>query len=236
MVFKNTCRVPLDPKELQDLLDEVEASRRSRKRAWENLAEIRCVLKDAAGVELPPPKRKTIDLEGRIVKDRQLALHELVKAIRDFRRFTDELLTLHGGDYAHAFRNSTRRLIGQTEVCNLDCILSPRSGNHNRTITMGDPYEIHHVDREDLNEGWIWVRNENLKESIENHRPVLLIKDTGTRKKVCCETVYADDTWLQNRRKPMNPPYTKNMVFMSGWYRHASGLKARNSLAKEALT
>ena len=40
-----------------------------RMRAWENLQEIRWVLKDAAGVELPPPARKTIDLEGRIVKD-----------------------------------------------------------------------------------------------------------------------------------------------------------------------
>ena len=78
----------LTPKALQDLLDELEASRASRKRAWENLQEIRWVLKDAAGVELPPPTRKTIDLEGRIVKDgvvktvkdRQLALNELVKA------------------------------------------------------------------------------------------------------------------------------------------------------------
>ena len=52
----------LNPKELQDLLDEVEASRRSRKRAWENLAEIRFVLKDTAGVDLPLPARKIIDL------------------------------------------------------------------------------------------------------------------------------------------------------------------------------
>ena len=59
----------LSPKELQDVLDELEASRASRKRAWENLQEIRWVLKDTAGVELPLPKRKTIDLEGRIVKD-----------------------------------------------------------------------------------------------------------------------------------------------------------------------
>jgi hypothetical protein len=100
----------MTPKALQDLLDELEASRRSRKRAWENLAEIRWVLKDAAGVELPPPKRKTIDLEDRIVKDglrkalteRQAALDGLVKAIREFRKFTDEPLTLRGGDYAHA--------------------------------------------------------------------------------------------------------------------------------------
>jgi hypothetical protein len=93
--------VSLTPKALQDLLDELEASRASRKRAWENLQEIRWVLKDAAGVELPPPARKTIDLEGRIVKDgvgktvkgRRLALNELVKAIGEFRKFTDQPLT-----------------------------------------------------------------------------------------------------------------------------------------------
>ena len=92
------------------MLDELEASRASRKRAWENLQEIRWVRKDTAGVELPPPARKTIDLEGRIVKDgvrktvteRQAALNDLVKAIREFRMFTDQPLTLRGSDYAHA--------------------------------------------------------------------------------------------------------------------------------------
>jgi hypothetical protein len=49
--------------------DEVLASRRSRRRAWGNLQEIRWVLKDTTGVELPAPAKKTIDLEGRIVKD-----------------------------------------------------------------------------------------------------------------------------------------------------------------------
>jgi hypothetical protein len=47
-------------------LDEREASRASRKRAWKNLQEIRWVLKDAAGMDLPPAVRKTIDLEGRL--------------------------------------------------------------------------------------------------------------------------------------------------------------------------
>jgi hypothetical protein len=83
----------LTPKALQDLLDELEASRASRKRAWENLQEIRWVLKDAAGVELPPPTRKTIDLEGRIVKDgvdkslkvRQVIIEDVVHAIREYR-------------------------------------------------------------------------------------------------------------------------------------------------------
>jgi hypothetical protein len=40
----------MTPKELQDLLDELEASRASRKRAWENLQEIRWVLKDSARI------------------------------------------------------------------------------------------------------------------------------------------------------------------------------------------
>ena len=59
----------ITPQDLQKLLDEREASRASRKRAWENLQEIRWVLKDIVGIELPPPARKTIDLEGRLVKD-----------------------------------------------------------------------------------------------------------------------------------------------------------------------
>jgi len=49
-------------------LEELTASRSSRRRAWENLQEIRWVLK------IPPAGsasagRKTIDLEGRLVKD-----------------------------------------------------------------------------------------------------------------------------------------------------------------------
>jgi hypothetical protein len=82
----------LTPKALQDILDELEASRASRKRAWEVLQEIRWVLKDTTGMDLPPPARKTIDLEGRLVKDgvgkplkeRQKVLRDLVQAIREY--------------------------------------------------------------------------------------------------------------------------------------------------------
>jgi len=108
----------LSPKELQDVLDELEASRSSRRRAWENLQEIRWVIKEATGVEFPTPARKTIDLEGRVVKDgvrkvvkdRQLALSELVKAIREFRKFTDEPLTLRGAGYAHAVQELNKAI------------------------------------------------------------------------------------------------------------------------------
>src|SRR6476659_5784358 len=85
--------------------------RASRKRAWENLQEIRWVLKDTAGMELPPPARKMIDLEGRIVKDgvrkaiqdRQIVLADLVHAVREYRRLAETTpLTLQGSDYAQA--------------------------------------------------------------------------------------------------------------------------------------
>ncbi len=46
-------------------------------------------------LERPPPPRKT-------VKDRQLALDELLKAVSEFRKYTDQPLTLREGNYAHA--------------------------------------------------------------------------------------------------------------------------------------
>jgi hypothetical protein len=108
----------ITPQAVQELLNELEASRASRKRAWENLQEIRWVLKDTAGIELPAPARKTIDLEGRIVKDgvrktvkdRQSALDSLLKAIREFRKYTDEPLTLRGSDYAHAVQELNKAI------------------------------------------------------------------------------------------------------------------------------
>lgn len=102
----------MTPQALQELLDELEASRASRKRSWEILQEIRWVLKDTAGIEAQQPARKTIDLEGRLVKDavrkslrdRQNALTHLLQAIREYRKFADQPLTLSGSEYAHAVR------------------------------------------------------------------------------------------------------------------------------------
>jgi hypothetical protein len=70
------------------------------------------------GIELPAPARKTIDLEGRIVKDgvrkivqdRQIALDMLLKAIREFRKYTDEPLTLRGSNYPHAVQELNKAI------------------------------------------------------------------------------------------------------------------------------
>jgi hypothetical protein len=101
----------MTPQEMQKVIDELAASRSSRKRAWENLQELRWVLQDSAGMKLQPPAKKTIDLEGRLIKDgvrkairdRQNALHELVNAINQYRKLSESKpLTLQGSDYAHA--------------------------------------------------------------------------------------------------------------------------------------
>jgi hypothetical protein len=105
-------RMSMTPRALQNLLDELEASRASRKRAWEILQEIRWVLKDTAGIEVQQPARKSIDLDGRLVKDavrkilkdRQSALIHLVHAIRAYRKLADQPLALRGSEYAQAVR------------------------------------------------------------------------------------------------------------------------------------
>jgi hypothetical protein len=85
------------PEDLQALLDELKASRASRKRAWEILQEIRFVLKDVAGLELPPAARKTIDLEGRVIKE------GVRKSLKARQSVIEEPLTLRGSEYAQAF-------------------------------------------------------------------------------------------------------------------------------------
>jgi hypothetical protein len=119
----NIINMSMTPQALQELLDELEASRASRKRSWEILQEIRWVLKDTVGIEAQQPARKTIDLEGRLVKDavrktlrdRQNALTHLLLAIREYRKFADQPVTLRGSEYAHAIRE-LNQAIDRAEV------------------------------------------------------------------------------------------------------------------------
>jgi hypothetical protein len=70
---------------------------------------------------LPPPARKTIDAEGRLVKDgvrnaireRQIVLTDLVHAIRKYRKLADQKpLTLQGSDFAHAVQELNKAIDG----------------------------------------------------------------------------------------------------------------------------
>jgi hypothetical protein len=52
------------PKAIQDLLDELEASKQSRLRAWNVLQRLRFVLSEAGNVAIAPPAQKTFNTEG----------------------------------------------------------------------------------------------------------------------------------------------------------------------------
>jgi hypothetical protein len=142
----------MTPQELQNLLDELEASRASRRRAWENLQEIRWVLKDTTGIELPPPARKTIDLEGRIVKDgvrkalrdRQLALTELVHAIREYRAVADSKpLSFQGLEYAHALQELNKAIDRAEGISRAGWwLLPPVAGKGFHPSRLWDPWII----------------------------------------------------------------------------------------------
>jgi hypothetical protein len=53
-------------KAIQDLLDELEASRQARRRAWDVLQDLRAVLTNLGNVTIEVPSRKTFEAEGAI--------------------------------------------------------------------------------------------------------------------------------------------------------------------------
>ena len=58
----------ITPKAIQDLLDELEASRQARRRAWDVLQDLRVVLTNLGNVTIEVPSRKTFEAEGAILK------------------------------------------------------------------------------------------------------------------------------------------------------------------------
>jgi uncharacterized protein YukE len=80
----------ITPKAIQDLLDDLEASKQSRLRAWEILQELRAVLTDLGNSKIKSPSKKTFDAEGAILKEalvdclreRHAALAQLADAAR----------------------------------------------------------------------------------------------------------------------------------------------------------
>src|SRR5258708_14798270 len=58
----------ITPKAIQDLLDELEAARQARRRAWDVLQDLREVLTNRGNVTIEVPSRKTFEAEGAILK------------------------------------------------------------------------------------------------------------------------------------------------------------------------
>src|ERR1700684_1706450 len=100
----------ITPKAIQDLLDELEASKQSRFRDWNVLQRLRSVLSEAGNVAIPPPAQKTFDAEGETLE------HALTKSFRirndaikslcsSVRRFRDATIKEEcKGDYPHALQ------------------------------------------------------------------------------------------------------------------------------------
>jgi hypothetical protein len=60
--------MPITPRAIQDLLDELEASKQSRLRTWNVLQRLRLVLCEAGNIAIPPAALKTFDAEGEILE------------------------------------------------------------------------------------------------------------------------------------------------------------------------
>jgi hypothetical protein len=96
----------ITPQAIQDLLDELEASKQARLRAWAVLQRLRAILCDLGHVAVDPPPKKTFDAEGAILEqaltkclhDRLLALEELADAARR----VDKAAFGHQGDFGQA--------------------------------------------------------------------------------------------------------------------------------------
>jgi hypothetical protein len=100
----------ITPKAIQDLLDESEASKQSRLRAWNILQRLRLVLSEAGNVTIPPPAQKTFDAEGEVLEHaltesfriRNEAIKSLCSSVRRFRDAT--MKKECKSDYPHALQ------------------------------------------------------------------------------------------------------------------------------------
>jgi hypothetical protein len=102
--------MPITPKAIQDLLDELESSKQSRLRAWNVLQRLRSVLSETGNIAIPPPMQKTFDAEGEILEHaltksfriRNEAMKSLCSSVRRFRDAT--IKEECKGDYPHALQ------------------------------------------------------------------------------------------------------------------------------------
>jgi hypothetical protein len=76
----NTYCISTTRKAIQDLLDQLEASKQSRLRAGKALQRLRSVLSEVRNVAIPAPAQKTFDAEGEALE------HALTKSFLDAER------------------------------------------------------------------------------------------------------------------------------------------------------
>ena len=102
---------------------------------------------------------------------------------------------------------------------------------------LTESYEVHSALREDLNEGWIWIKNDVLKDKLQYRRRIVRI-NTENEKKVYCEALYVDDFYEKEFKKRCNGiDFSKDrLIFISGWYRQKLGIKREDIPCPRNLT
>jgi hypothetical protein len=83
------------PDAIRELLDELEANRRSRRTAWATLQQLRKFL-EASGARIPVPNDRTFETEGeaiesglrRTLEGRDMVMRGLIRAVYRFRDAT----------------------------------------------------------------------------------------------------------------------------------------------------
>jgi hypothetical protein len=100
----------ITPKAIQDLLEELEASKQSRLRAWNVLQRLRSVLSEMGNIAIQPPAQRTFDAEGETLEHalkkslriRNEAIRSLCSSVRRFRDAT--IKEECKSDYPHALQ------------------------------------------------------------------------------------------------------------------------------------
>ncbi|MGA8480634.1 MAG: hypothetical protein WB696_21940 [Chthoniobacterales bacterium] len=101
--------------EIRNLLDELEANRRSRRNAWSTLQRLRKFL-EANGARIAIPEERTFESEGeaieaglrRSVEGRDMVMRSLIRAVYRFRDAT--LVAEKKDDFGNALQNLYREL------------------------------------------------------------------------------------------------------------------------------
>jgi hypothetical protein len=94
--------------------------------------------------------------------------------------------------------------------------------------TAKHQYVVHSALRDDINEGWVWIRN--LRSELDGKRRTIRLT-AANGKSIFCEALYADDwymekwieRWKNIRQEP--PAADENLAFISSWYRRRLNLE-----------
>jgi hypothetical protein len=107
--------VSVIPDAIRKLLDELEANRQSRKRAWATLQRLRKFLEEH-GTRIPTPEARSFESEGeaiesglrRTIEGRNAVMLSLIRAVCRFRDAT--LVAEKKDDFGNALQNLYREL------------------------------------------------------------------------------------------------------------------------------